>query len=228
MIANDIESVVGLFVTYSGDRCNNVGFGAVVEVAPADLWGGPYATIVLDDGREFLRVSIRDIMENDALDEDRPTPANTFVTCDGKKAFPEGIAALRAGAATAKAKASASKTIAAARRAEQAEALKAQYPYLTPRGESNNGGKLVAKNIRAILKKKFTGIKFSVTSRDYSVVNVRWSDGPSGEAVRDLIGAFKAGSFDGMTDCYEYDEGAWNDAFGSVRYVFMTRNGFMV
>jgi hypothetical protein len=47
-----------------------------------------------------------------------------------------------------------------------------------------------AKIIRGILKKEFTGIKFSVKS-DYSSVHIRWTDGPSDAFVRSFVKEFE-------------------------------------
>jgi hypothetical protein len=47
-----------------------------------------------------------------------------------------------------------------------------------------------AKIIRGILKKEFTGIKFSVKS-DYSSVHIRWTDGPSDAFVNSFVKEFE-------------------------------------
>lgn len=97
-------------------------------------------------------------------------------------------------------------------------------PHLTPIEPGEYAGTtFVARNVRADLKKHFPGIKFSVKS-DRSTINVRWTDGPTSEAVCDVIKRYKSGHFDGMTDCYQYEESAWNDVFGGVRYVFESRS----
>lgn len=61
----------------------------------------------------------------------------------------------------------------------------------------------VAKLIRPRLKKVFPGTKFSVRTRTYSggaSINVQWTDGPSEDAVREVVGAFQGARFDGMID----------------------------
>ena len=60
-----------------------------------------------------------------------------------------------------------------------------------------------AKLIRAALKRAFPGVKFSVRSDVYSggaSINVKWSDGPTGEMVEAVAGAFQGGRFDGSID----------------------------
>lgn len=79
-----------------------------------------------------------------------------------------------------------------------------------------------AANIRKHLKAAFPKVKFSVRT-DGSAVNIRWTDGPTAEAVDGLVQRYKAGGFDLMSDCYEYRRSAWTEVFGSTQYVFTTR-----
>jgi hypothetical protein len=60
-----------------------------------------------------------------------------------------------------------------------------------------------AKIIRKVLKEAFPGQKFSVRTSKYSggaSINVRWTDGPTGDTVNDTIKPLAGGYFDGMTD----------------------------
>lgn len=80
-----------------------------------------------------------------------------------------------------------------------------------------------AKAIRADLKAAFPGIKFSVRSESYSggdSVRISWVDGPAYEAVDSIGQKYRAGNFDGMTDCYNYRKDA---PAVSVSYVFSNR-----
>ena len=64
-----------------------------------------------------------------------------------------------------------------------------------------------AKEVRAVLKKEFPSIKFSVTSENFSMgnsVRVNWQNGPTIEQVKSKIAHFQYGEFDGMTDCYNH------------------------
>ena len=64
-----------------------------------------------------------------------------------------------------------------------------------------------AKLIRQELKAAFPLTKFRVTSRSFSMgdaVDIRWDNGPSTEAVKDITDKYQYGKFDGMRDIYEY------------------------
>lgn len=106
-----------------------------------------------------------------------------------------------------------------------ARALHATHPHLVP----DTGDSLVtaAKNIRIELKAAFPSVKFSVKTSRYSMgnsINVRWTDGPNTKQVDAIIGKYEAGTFDGMTDCYNYEHSAWTDAFGEGKYVHSSRD----
>ncbi|ELT8232704.1 hypothetical protein QPF19_004513 [Salmonella enterica] len=88
----------------------------------------------------------------------------------------------------------------------------------------NNTTNLAAKNIRILLKKHFPGVKFSVRKRDYTCINVSWTDGPTKDAVEKIVGGFQEGHFDGMTDMYEYTTTSFNRVYGGVKYLFCERS----
>lgn len=86
---------------------------------------------------------------------------------------------------------------------------------------------LAASNIRAELKKAFPGVKFSVTSKSFAggnSIDVRWTDGPIISAVDKIIDIYSGGTFDGMTDCYNYSSSAWTTVFGSSKYIHSSRS----
>lgn len=118
--------------------------------------------------------------------------------------------------------------VAKAEAAKERERLLADYPDLLRVEGSGKSGRIVAtNNIRKLLKAKFPGFKFSVTSSTFSggdAIDVRWTDGPTSEAVRAIIDRFSAGSFDGMTDLYSYESTAWTELFGDAKYVNGHRN----
>lgn len=61
--------------------------------------------------------------------------------------------------------------------------------------------------IREELKKEFAGVKFKVTSQNFSggdSVHISWSDGPTSLEVSSVTSKYQYGRFDGMTDMYEY------------------------
>jgi len=86
-----------------------------------------------------------------------------------------------------------------------------------------------AKLIRQALKESFPGIKFSVKSSVYSggaSINVSYTDGPTYDQVKAVVGIFEGSYFDGMTDykgsCYGSLDGK-EVRFGAD-YVFVNRN----
>lgn len=63
--------------------------------------------------------------------------------------------------------------------------------------------------VRARLKADFPGIKFSVRSERYSggaSIRIRWTDGPSVQAVEKSCSHFERSWFDGMTDMRHYKD----------------------
>jgi hypothetical protein len=109
-----------------------------------------------------------------------------------------------------------------------ANALQQAFPKLVPVSETNNGPVAAAKNIRIQLAEAFPRIKFSVKTKRYSggnSIDIDWTDGPTGQQVDAIAQQYKAGHFDGMTDCYDYrGDHAWPDAFGSSKYIFSRRD----
>ncbi len=64
-----------------------------------------------------------------------------------------------------------------------------------------------AKMLRADLKAAFSAVKFSVKSSNFAggdSIDVSWTDGPTAEQVRPHLWKYQAGTFDGMTDMYNY------------------------
>lgn len=91
-----------------------------------------------------------------------------------------------------------------------------------PALEVGNGSKIAAKNIRAQLKQAFGWLKFSVRS-DHNSVNIGWTDGPTVEQVEEITAQYKEGRYDGMNDCYDYDQDrVW--PFGGTTYLFTRRD----
>ena len=69
----------------------------------------------------------------------------------------------------------------------------------------------VAKLVRKHLKKEFPGVTFSVRSSRYaggSSVDVRWTDGPTQNAVDAIVAPFSGAKFDGMIDL-QYGARTW-------------------
>lgn len=108
------------------------------------------------------------------------------------------------------------------RRAAERVKHAADNPHLLKKSDRPDWspGRLAAENIRRELKRAFPGVKFKVRS-DFNCVDIYWTDGPTSKQVKAITDKYKAGTFDGMTDCYEYDPDAtFSDVFGDPRYVF--------
>lgn len=109
-----------------------------------------------------------------------------------------------------------------AKKITDVEILRAQNPQLI----AGSDRVTAAKNIRIELKRAFPGVKFSVTGESFSggdAISISWIDGPTKNDVKEISGKYQAGSFDGMTDYYNYDHDAWNDSFGSAKYITTSR-----
>lgn len=101
-----------------------------------------------------------------------------------------------------------------AARKSAASILASNHPYLVPAGNSLT---TAAKNVRIELKRAFPDVKFSVRTSRFTGgddLRVEWTDGPNTKQVDAITKKYAAGSFDGMTDCYDYSSSAWTDAFG--------------
>lgn len=133
----------------------------------------------------------------------------------------EEVAEALAGAAIAEAAAKAKEAARAEAFARAKEAAKAEGLALglIPEAEFKGRGCAAAYNLRRELKAR--GIKVvSLRSDSYSSITVRIADEADLPAAKVICNKYEAGSFDGMTDCYDYDPSAWGSVFGDVRYVF--------
>ena len=82
----------------------------------------------------------------------------------------------------------------------------------------------VAKLIRKELKEKYPEIKFVVRSSSFSGgddVNVDYTNGVPADEIRKIINKYQAGSFDGMTDMYNYD---YDKTGPTSKYIFANRH----
>lgn len=83
-----------------------------------------------------------------------------------------------------------------------------------------------AKNIRRELREAFPGVAFSVRSRRFAggdAIDIEWTDGPPVSAVQAITDKYSEGSFDGMTDSYDYrvrgEARDFNERHGGAKYV---------
>jgi hypothetical protein len=112
----------------------------------------------------------------------------------------------------------------AARKAEENE-LRAKYPFLQQANGAICGVNLASANLRTLLGRLWPSVRFSVRLEKYSggnSTNITWTDGPSEKQVEAYANRFQSGSFDGMTDCYNYSADAWH-IFGETKYLSCRR-----
>ena len=117
--------------------------------------------------------------------------------------------------------AAAGKILEAARVEAVTEELLKEYPYMKPNPQEQNE---VTTNIRAILKNKFPGITFSVVKEHYGTVNIKWSDGPSREAVEKIVKMFNDYASDQSGDYWDHAPTDFSNLFGSMKFIFCARN----
>lgn len=209
--ADLLAQLVGMGIDYTGDMANPSGQGAIVRA-----WAEgqqQYIDAILDDGRLNSRIPLGML----GTPEMRNGCAVRFIVTGPLHGAPY-LAQIAAAAAMRKANNAAAATIEKSAYALAVERIKAENPAL----EVGQYSKTAAKNIRAELKAAFKGVKFSVRC-DHSSINIGWTDGPTPSAVEAITRKYKAGHFDGMTDCYEYSRSAWGDTFGSAQYIFDRR-----
>ena len=201
------HAVIGQMVRYTGDMANLSGIGAVVNIREESLFGK--YDVALQDGREFRATS---------LDSSRWQLLDEFAVGDT-------LDILRAGIAARKATDEAAQTSAAEEFERIKAKLKAHHPYLIAGG--NLDCTQAAKNLRIELKRAFPGIKFGVRTSRFSggdSIDVDWTDGPMLPQVQKFANKYSGGSFDGMTDSYEYSRSPWIAVFGDAKYVHCHRH----
>lgn len=145
-----------------------------------------------------------------------------------------GVAQIVAEDAVEKARRSAAAHDREARRAVEQAAmqaaiadLRAAHPQLEAPTRERDALITASRNLRAQLKARWPGVKFTITTKRYSGGNslsVRWIDGPAVSLVDAIADRYQAGHFDGQSDCYDYSDSAWTRAFGEAKYVFTARD----
>jgi hypothetical protein len=189
---------IGRAVKYHGDMANPSGIGAIVAIREATQYSPLSYDVALTDGRRILGTF---------LDGSRWSVADDHVEPDTVDILRAGVEAKEA---ADKAKATAGKQI-----FDQTVAkLRTDYPHLT----QGAGPVTAAKNIRVELKRAFPSVSFRVRTQKYSGgdnVNVSWTDGPTAEQVKAIADKYAGGSFDGMTDCYDYKRSPWTEVFAT-------------
>jgi len=54
-------------------------------------------------------------------------------------------------------------------------------------------------------------------------IRIHWTDGPTTRQVDAIANKYKAGSFDGMEDIYNYTDSGFNALFGDAKYISTSR-----
>ena len=201
------DYAVGRAVRYTGDMANASGIGAIVAIRPASEYGPKSYDVALTDGRMFTGTY---------LDGSRWIVAADHVN-------PDALDVLRAGVQAKEAASRAAQSSAAEAFAKAVEQIKKDYPHLT----QGSGPVVAAKNLRVELKRAFPGISFSVRTSKYSggnSIDISWTDGPTTQQVDKIANKYSGGTFDGMTDCYNYKSSPWTKVFGKAKYVHSHRH----
>lgn len=206
------EIQVGQRIAYKGNMANPSGSGAVYLIRKPGLFDA-----VMDDGRTMKAISAC-MVGGEFSNKSLP-----YMLEEGQ-ASAEEIAALLTTAAVRDATLKAKADAAAAEFAKAMEAAKqaGQALGLTPAAEFKGRGSAAASNLRKELKA--AGIKASVVQPTYTSISVRVADKDI-KAAEAIGNKYEGGSFNGMTDSYDYDPSAWGKVFGDVDYVFVYRSG---
>jgi hypothetical protein len=222
---------VGQRIAYKGDMANSPGYGMVVAVRQQENSGRMFSMsggglepiddsesydIVLGDGRKFAAVYGANI------GGEFGNKSKRFMLEEGVGSVEE-VNAMIAGHAIAQAEALVKKAEkqAAFEKAKEAAKAAGKALGLIPVDEfkaSGKRGSAAAWNLRQELKA--AGIKCSVKQDGFTSIDVKLADDKDKEAAKVICDKYEAGSFDGMTDCYEYSPNPWGSVFGDVRYVF--------
>jgi hypothetical protein len=114
-------------------------------------------------------------------------------------------------------------------RAEEADSLPKQLPWLTLVSSSSKSAAAVgAANLRKALARQWPGVKFSVRSEYFSggcAISVRWSGGPEWKEVDVFSDKFQTADFDGMDDSTTDRHNVFTSLFGGARFVSCSREG---
>ncbi len=201
---------VGTMIKYSGDMANR-STTYIVVCKRESSYGASYRVIDSESYREtfldtfLLKGGNRFVVTDEIADPD--IILNAVSMANIKKAHEEEAKELEK---------------------QRKHNLELQYKKDNPSLEVGQGLGVAARNTRRELKAKFPGVKFSVRSKGYSGgndINVSWTDGPTVKEVQKITSKYEEGSFDGMTDCYNYDKrNTWVGVFGGTKYMFTERS----
>ena len=77
---------------------------------------------------------------------------------------------------------------------------------------------IAKKNMLALLKREFPGVRFYCKKSSWKSYSLRWEDGPTEEAVENICGLFVDTYFDGMEDMEKDCGDEFTDLFGGIGY----------
>lgn len=86
---------------------------------------------------------------------------------------------------------------------------------------------ITAKEIKKVLRHKFPGVKFRVTSENFSngnSVRVQWTDGPDKSLVNKIVSGYKTLSYNIEADYWEYTAISMDKNCPGVNYIDTSRN----
>lgn len=105
-------------------------------------------------------------------------------------------------------------------------AILSVFYFLTPYNMNNiTQAAQCAKAIRKDLKIAFPNIKFSVRSSNFAggdSVDISYDNWVPTEQIQSIVSKYKYGTFDWMTDCYNYDNK--DNSIPQSKYVMVHRN----
>lgn len=116
---------------------------------------------------------------------------------------------------------------AAERFAKAREEAKKKFSFLpNHKGMDNTTGE-VSQNLRAMLKRKFPNVRFSVRSSRFSggdSCKVSYTNGPALAKVSEVVDMFQTHHQDFTGDYWDYDPSAFNKEFGGFSYTHTDRH----
>lgn len=112
---------------------------------------------------------------------------------------------------------------------ESVEAAKKELDYIPCKGAAD--GKWLScgekrRNLLAVLKHEFPGVKFSVRTRNGSTsdsVTVEYEDGPAKGKVEKIVNQFETTKYNAYEDCHEPTSTAYSVVCGGFDYAFVER-----
>lgn len=207
-VSNQFE--VGRRIHYPGDIANPAADGVIVRQY-RDAWGERFDAILFD-GRTFS-----------GLSPQRFSGLRPWRLLDRLHSVAMIEACQRRAAARAAQEAT-ERALGASRLEAERQRLIALHPELTP--ISIGTRRTIGDNIRATFRVEgFRGARVRAHrgSSGYTITLPADTSEESFRIAQSLGARYELGSFNGMTDSYEYQRTAWTDTFGGVRFVFVNR-----